>query len=389
MINLNYELTYYQYAILILLLLSGIMLACRHWSYRAVIRKAKEMVPTGRQEGISVVISAKNEYVEIKQNLHFWLEQNNSLYEVVVVYDKADDDLRLLLNDMKKRYNHLKLLIINDVNMFDDDRFYVSIGIKAASYSCVIVTNADCRPRSEECISYIQAAYTSVENNADIVLAYHTSSHGNNSFFKITSYFIFNSVSNYLGFALKSMPYLGSQNIIAYKKDFFLKHNGYTADYGRRTGRFDCFYKRINNKRSKAKVVVQPSLQASVKSFEKLNFIMWIKKEIQFYNAILILPIRSKQIKELTVFVLTVFMFYITIALGIFDLLVLEQWVYNDLFFYLFISIILVKYITQIVADVRLANKLKERYLWAYLPFCEILYLPLYFVFVFKKYLQR
>ena len=63
---------------------------------------------------VSVVISAKNEYPNLQQNLPLILEQDYPDFEVVVVNDCSDDDTDFLLRDLSKKYERLKVVNITE-----------------------------------------------------------------------------------------------------------------------------------------------------------------------------------------------------------------------------------------------------------------------------------
>ncbi|MEG1910640.1 MAG: hypothetical protein RR190_06680, partial [Bacteroidales bacterium] len=85
------------------LLISSIALIHFYLKYYAPLARTKTNcnVNTEDNRPISVVISGKNEYENLKENLPFWLSQKYPQFEIVVVYDTTDDNLLYLLRDFQ------------------------------------------------------------------------------------------------------------------------------------------------------------------------------------------------------------------------------------------------------------------------------------------------
>jgi biofilm PGA synthesis N-glycosyltransferase PgaC len=84
-------------------------------------------------EPISVIICAKNELENLKQNLLPFLEQDYPDFEVVVVNDCSNDGSDWFLRDLSLQHKNLKVVTINDHPRFKHGKkFAVTLGIKAA-----------------------------------------------------------------------------------------------------------------------------------------------------------------------------------------------------------------------------------------------------------------
>ena len=102
------------------------------------------------EEAVSIVICARNEYANLKNNLPLVLEQDYPLFEVVVVNDNSQDDSFELLEDMAREHSKLKIVNLNqELNFFHGKKFPLSLGIKSASHEILLLTDADCRPSSK------------------------------------------------------------------------------------------------------------------------------------------------------------------------------------------------------------------------------------------------
>jgi len=118
---------------------------------RFAFHKKKQII--NNKKPISVVICAKNEYTNLKKNLPLILEQDYPNFEVVVVNDCSEDDSNFLLKSFSKTYPHLNVVTITkNINFFKGKKFALAIGIKAAKNELLILTDADCIPKSNQWI---------------------------------------------------------------------------------------------------------------------------------------------------------------------------------------------------------------------------------------------
>ena len=67
------------------------------------------------QQAVSVVICARNEAANLRQNLPTILEQDYPNFEVLVVNDASTDDSLDVLNELSKQYAHLKIVSILEI----------------------------------------------------------------------------------------------------------------------------------------------------------------------------------------------------------------------------------------------------------------------------------
>ncbi len=129
---------------------------------------------------ISVIISARNEAVDLRANLESVLNQNYPDFEVVVVNDCSSDTSELVLEEYKAIYPRLKIVTINEHDRFKTGKkFALTLGIKAAKNEHLLFTDADCRPASENWITYMASHF---REPVQIILGYSTYYKTNNFF---------------------------------------------------------------------------------------------------------------------------------------------------------------------------------------------------------------
>jgi biofilm PGA synthesis N-glycosyltransferase PgaC len=189
---------------------------------------------------ISVIISAKNEAENLKNNLEKVLDQNHPNFEVIVVNDGSTDQTDEVIGAYLSKYSNLKTTSIpppGDPKFTHGKKLAITVGIKAASHDWLVFTDADCWPETSNWLSSIQTGFT----KKDIVLGYggYAIKKGLlNSFIRFET---LNIAFMYLGFALIRKPYMGVGRNMAYKKQLFFNNKGFANHYGLLSGDDDLF----------------------------------------------------------------------------------------------------------------------------------------------------
>lgn len=166
------------------------------------------------QEGVSVVICAKNESDKLRQLLPKILEQGHPVFEVVVVNNCSTDESDEVLAVLKQKYNHL---VIRNIEL---DKIFVhnnamawGLGIKAAKYDWVVLTDANCFPANENWLAALQQNF---RKGIDVVLSY--TSMQKNRFVRADNCY---DALYYLSKALAGKPYTASGTNLAFRKHLF------------------------------------------------------------------------------------------------------------------------------------------------------------------------
>lgn len=199
---------------------------------------------------VSVIICARNEAVNLREHLPAVLQQDYSDYEVIVVNDCSEDDSDMVLSELKVQFPHLKISTIKKDPLFHHNKKLAQIiGIKAATNDILLFTDADCRPVSDKWIALMTSH---LRNEKTIVLGYGGYNHGKgllNRYIRYDAMFI---AMQYLGRALRGLPYMGVGRNLAYRKSLFLSSNGFSKHYHIASGDDDLFVNANANKQNTA-----------------------------------------------------------------------------------------------------------------------------------------
>ncbi len=258
-------------------------------------------------EPISIIICAKNEFQNLKDNLPAIFNQNYSNYEVILVNDQSVDDTPVLLKEFEKKYP--KLVVVNiekHINNRPGKKLALTLGIKTAKYKYLLLTDADCLPNSKNWAMQMSSNFSS----ADIVLGYGGYKRKRSLLNKLIRFDTFNVAQQYFSYALAGQTYMGVGRNMAYKKSLFFENKGFANHLHIASGDDDLFIQEIANKNN---VSIEITEQAHTRSevIEK-----WGEWAFQKRRHITTAPLYKTKFKLLlTIYPYAQFLFWTAILL--------------------------------------------------------------------------
>ena len=329
---------------------------------------------------VSVVISAKNEFLNLQQNLPLILEQEYPDFEVVIVNDCSDDDTDYLLRDLVKRYDKLKVVnITNNVNFFTGKKFPLSMGIKSAKNEFLLLTDADCRPNSKNWIHEMQSNYT---DKTSIVLGYGAYEKKKGFLNKLIRYDSLRIAIEYFSLALSGFPYMGVGRNLSYTKKLFFENKGFTSHYRIKSGDDDLF---INQAATSNNTRIEISTDSHTISEPKTNLNDWIKQKKRHLTTGKYYKTKHKFILGLfalsqLLFIsgLIVLLVYLCISISI------SGYEFKDISkLVIILSLLIVRLLSQLIINKKCIDKLNEKNLLLFSPIFEIfvMFLNIYLFF--------
>jgi poly-beta-1,6-N-acetyl-D-glucosamine synthase len=231
-------------------------------------------------EPVSIIICARNELENLKLYLPLILEQEYSTFEVVVVNDCSSDNSQDWLEKMQAIYPHLKVSHIKEDEKFSHGKkLALTVGIKAASYEWLLLTDADCKPESEFWLASMLSKFN-IDN--EIVLGYGGYFSGKGFLNRLIRFDTFFIALQYLGFALCKIPYMGVGRNLAYKKSLFIKNKGFASHAHIQSGDDDLFINEVANSRN---TTVEISVDAHTRSIPKETFAQWVIQKRRHFST--------------------------------------------------------------------------------------------------------
>ena len=317
---------------------------------------------------VSVVMVARNEYVNLKNNLPVILEQDYENFEVVVVNHVSDDETVELLKDFEKKYHRLKVVnITQDLNFFKGKKFPLSIGIKSAAHEILLLTDADCRPESNQ---WIRAMTRNHKESKQVVLGYGPYQKEKRLVNLFIRYDTFLVALQYLSYALAGMPYMGVGRNLSYTRSLFFENKGFTAHYRVASGDDDLFISQVAKKSNTA---IEVSPESFVYSEPKRSFREWFRQKQRHLTTGKFYKPKIKSL--LGLFGLSQFLFYASII----TLLFISE------AYYLMAGLFLLRFISQMIVQKKAGDLLKEKQLLIISPLLEVFYILLMLVMFIKS----
>jgi poly-beta-1,6-N-acetyl-D-glucosamine synthase len=219
---------------------------------------------------VSVVICARNEAGNLSSLLPMILEQDYPEFEVVVVNDCSEDDSEYILNQLQEKYKHLKVTrIIKDDKFVHGKKLALTVGIKAAKYEWLLMTDGDCRPESAQWISRMSEHFT---DKNQVVLGYGGYEYEKGILNNIIRFDALIIAMQYLSFALRGIPYMGVGRNLAYRKSVYNANKGFSSHHDLRSGDDDLF---VNEVARKCVISVDYRLEAHTRTKAQTNFKDW------------------------------------------------------------------------------------------------------------------
>jgi glycosyltransferase involved in cell wall biosynthesis len=174
---------------------------------------------------VSVIVCAHDEEQNLKVLIPALLDQDHSLFEVIIVNDRSNDSTFDMLLAEASRDHRLRMVHVNRTPPHVDNKKYaLTLGIKAARYEWILLTDADCVPTSKSWISSMSAAFN---ENTNFVIGYSPYQILPGMLNKIVRFEALVTAIQYLSFALLKMPYMGVGRNLAYRRSKFLEGKGF------------------------------------------------------------------------------------------------------------------------------------------------------------------
>lgn len=237
-------------------LIGVLLLAIIHqlYFYLRYIRKGAKTTTPKKQAnkpstfpGVSVIVCAHNEETNLQDYLHTLLNQDYPTFEVIVVDDGSEDNTYTILEQYIQQCPKLyHTFVPHGARLISRKKLALTIGIKAANYEYILLTDADCRPESR---SWIREMMSGFQNeNTEVVLGFGPYFEKKGLLNRFICYDTLFSGLQYMGMAKSGHPYMGVGRNLAYRKDTFFSNNGFHGLLNERAGDDDLFVNKVANR---------------------------------------------------------------------------------------------------------------------------------------------
>ncbi len=304
---------------------------------------------------VSIIICARNEAENLQNFLPSILEQDYPDFEVIVVNDCSDDNSYIILGEFLAKYPHLRISTVNkDPKFTHNKKFAQFIGIKAAKNEILLFTDADCRPESDK---WLKTMISHFDEKTSFVLGYGGFNNDKGLLNKYIRYDSFTIALQYLGMAIRMIPYMGVGRNLAYRRSVFFSNKGFGSHNHVVSGDDDLL---VNTLATGGNTAVEFSTQAHTRSIPCTEVNKWIIQKKRHLTTAPYYKFRDKLL--LTIEPFTRMLFYASFII-LLSYTFLWPWV---------LAVFASRLITQIIVFILNQKKLNEPGLLGYLLFFDI-----------------
>ena len=309
------------------------------------------------QEPVSVIICAKNERDNLLEFLPRYFSQSYPQYEVIVVNDSSVDDTNDVLKAYILQYKNLKIVNVPDTDrFFGSKKFALTLGIKAAQYDRVLLTDADCYPKSNQWIQKM----SSYANTKKIILGVGNYKKEKGLLNMLIRFETFYTALQYLSFALAKLPYMGVGRNLAYHKELFFKNKGFANHQHILSGDDDLFINEVASGKNTEVVISEDSHTISE---PKRTYKTWMRQKKRHFSTGGHYKLKHKILLGMLQFSQMLFIIsFIVLVINVRPV-------------YLIVSVFVFRYCLQMLIFKLSANKVGGKDLVLLAPFFEIFFM--------------
>jgi len=321
---------------------------------------------------VSIVICAKNEDDNLPNYLPLILEQDYPAYEVVVVNDCSYDLTGDVLEEFGKKNKNLKIVTIKEDEYYQHGKkVALMMGIKGATHELLLLTDADCKPSSNQ---WLKSMVSRFDSKTEIVLGYGPFIPQKGFLNRLIRFDGAMIGIQYLSFALARVPYMGVGRNLAYRKDLFYKVKGFASHYHIPSGDDDLF---VNEAATNSNVSVVIQKDAFCFTEAKTTFRQWwIQKQRHLLTG---KRYKGKHKFLLGLYVLSQWIFFAAFTTA---LILQFQWMVVT-------GIFVVRLLIQMLIFNSCFNKLEEKGLLLLTPILELYFLFFYPVITLARMMRK
>ncbi|MFM7857765.1 MAG: glycosyltransferase [Flammeovirgaceae bacterium] len=174
---------------------------------------------------VSIIVCAHDEEQNLRELIPLLLQQDHPEFEVIVVEDRSNDGTYDFLLQATQENSRLRMVrVVNKPEHVNGKKYALTLGIKAAKYDRVLLTDADCRPASEQWAREMSSWYLPSTIFVLGFSPYRKSTSVLNAFIRFES--ILTGIQM-VAMALLGKPYMGLGRNLLYEKRIFLENKGF------------------------------------------------------------------------------------------------------------------------------------------------------------------
>jgi len=303
---------------------------------------------------ISVLICAKNEAGNLKENIPYFLSQEYPNFELILINDASSDDTLEIMKEFAKNDVRIKIVdVANNEAFWGSKKYALTLGIKKAQSLRMLFSDADCKPASNYWISEM-AAHFSTEKQ--LILGYGAYHKKKGFLNRIIRFETFITALQYFSYAKIGIPYMGVGRNLGYTSHLYYEVNGFMSHMKIPSGDDDLF---VNEAGTGENTAICFSENAITYSQPKTSWTTWMQqKRRHISTASLYKPVHKILLSSHYIFNL---LFWLIAPLA---------FIFCD--WKIVLPLVILKWVIQGIVFTKAALKLKERDLLYIFPFYEL-----------------
>lgn len=230
---------------------------------------------------VSILISSKNQINQLRENLPKFLEQDYPQFEIVVINDASWDGTDDYLEELEKKYDHLKVVC----NTFQENdrfskgkKFALTLAIKAATYDTLLFSDADSYPSSNQWLKKMQASFTSKKK---VVIAYSRLEKRKGLLNRLLRYeSLYEGLLSFSS-TLSGFPLLAQRRNLAYDRDLFFSVNGFFSHLNLSRGEAELFVEEVSTSKN---VAVCLGVEAMTLTRDQKSWKQWFADKRAYFH---------------------------------------------------------------------------------------------------------
>lgn len=235
---------------------------------------AKDSAATTALPPVTIVICARNEEKNLMEHVPIIMEQDYPEFELVIVNDSSWDNTEDVLKALVYQYPSIHVIHLDeDKQNMKGKKFALTLGIKAAKFDTILLTDADCVPTSSQWIRQMAGGF---KDKKELVLGYSSYRKTNGWLNKLIRFDTLTIGLSYLGMARAGLPYMGVGRNLAYTRNLFFSVGGFKSHYSIASGDDDLFVNQVATSHNTT-IVVHP--QGQTVSEPKKSWGDWFRQK--------------------------------------------------------------------------------------------------------------
>ena len=261
--------------LLILLLAFVVIVNCLYYIYfvpftfsRAGTKTSSAVYP------VSVLICAKNEARNLKDQIPLWLAQDYPDFELILINDASSDNTLEIMEHFAEKDSRIRVVDVKSNEAFWGSKKYaLTLGIKKAANKRMLFTDADCRPAST---SWIRLMVSQFSEEKQIILGYSGYLRRPGLLNALIRFETIITAIQFFAYALRGNPYMGVGRNLAYTSNVFYAHGGFTSHMNVLSGDDDLF---VNKAATATNTALQYHPESFTYSIPKKKWKHWFQQK--------------------------------------------------------------------------------------------------------------